>query len=62
MKQGTLNYREYKCLCGGRINRRNVSTITKGIFKIRTIYTYYYECNNCERISEYYEIDVTDRT
>ena len=59
--KGTLNYKEYKCPCGGEIYRRKVSTEWRGFFNRRAIFTYYYECPFCGRNSEYYEADITDK-
>ena len=55
-----MNYNEYTCPCGGRTIRRKVSTIKKGLFKPRYIFTYYYECNMCNEKSGYYQADITE--
>ena len=56
-----LNYSEYKCPCGGHTQRRHVSTKPKGFFKVRMIFTYYYECTFCGKVSEHYQADVTHK-
>ena len=61
MKQGTLNYREYNCPCGGRINRMSIGTESRGFWKRKRIYIYYYLCSKCASASESYEYNVTDR-
>jgi hypothetical protein len=59
--KGELNYSEYICPCGGRTERRKVSTEDKGFFKHKWIFTYYYECCDCEMVSGDYEADITHR-
>ena len=59
--KGILNYSEYSCPCGGDVNRHKVSTVTTGLFRKKTIFTYYYECPFCGKRSENYEADITDR-
>ncbi|HDY66572.1 MAG TPA: hypothetical protein ENH85_02145 [Candidatus Scalindua sp.] len=59
--KGTLNYSEYSCPCGGRIERRRVSTINHGFWKSKIIFTYYYECHDCDITSVEYEADITHK-
>ena len=74
--KGTLNYSEYSCPCGGRTERRKVDVRTEpegksfinflsadlfGIIPHETIFTYYYECMDCDITSEEYEADITHK-
>ena len=56
-----MNYSEYNCPCGGRIERRKVSTKNVGFFKSKYIFTYYYECMDCGQTSDYYKTDITHK-
>ena len=56
-----MNYSEYNCPCGGRIDRVKVSTKNIGIFKDKIIFTYYYECTNCDIVSKHFKADITHK-
>ncbi len=59
--KGELNYKEYSCPCGGRVERRKDKKFTLGFFKVITTFVYYYECMDCEILSELYECDITEQ-
>ena len=59
--KGTLNYKEYSCPCGGRAFRKKIDLVNKGFFKSKMIFTYYYECWDCDIVSGEYEADITDK-
>ena len=59
--KGILNYSEYNCPCGGRTERRKVDVVTLGFWRKRNIFRYYYECMDCDIISNEYEADITHK-
>jgi len=56
-----MNYSEYSCPCGGRIERRKIDTVNRGFFRDKIIFIYYYQCQMCGVESTTFETDITHK-